>query len=313
MDELPHWRRAQQAFDNLAFGLRLGRDPRGIITTTPLPTSVMRRLMRNPRTVMTRGTTYSNKSNLAPQFLEEIAAQYEGTRLGRQEIHGELLDDVPGAIWSKAMFDRPGFRARPKDLADYWQIVVSIDPSSSDAEASDECGVEVVASWHDAAERRFFDVLDDRSGRGSVSERYGRAIDAFLDWEADRFVVEVNAGGDHIAAILRSEWQQRGLPGLPPVEEVRAQRGHNKRVRAEPIAALYEQSRVRHCDPDIDVIGLLPDGTPAGRRYDALEDEMTTWSPLLAEIDRRRRSPGRMDALVWALTYLSSARRTILT
>lgn len=291
-DELAKWARARESFDNFNFGLRLefrgGVQPQGCITTTPRPIAVVKELLANPRAVITRGSTYENRANLAASFFDEVRGLYEGTRLGRQELYGELLDDVPGALWSRAMFDRPGFRTSRPDLDRFDLVVVAIDPAASNSEASDETGVVVVGCYEEAGLRRFH-VLADRSVYGSPMERARVAIQAFVEFEADRFVVEVNNGGDWIPAVVQAQWDAMGMAGAAPVECVTASRG--KKTRAEPIAALYEQGRVTH-EPGLE----------------ALEDQLATWSPLLAE-----KSPDRLDALVWGATWLSGARALVLT
>lgn len=286
-DELAKWSRARESFDNFNFGLRLewrGVQPQACVTTTPRPISVIRDLLAKSNGVVTRGSTYDNTANLAPSFLSEILSTYEGTRLGRQELGGEVLDDVPGALWKRSMFDEQGFRCAPPECD---LVVVAIDPSVSNTDSSDETGIVVVGA-HGGDPRRFH-VVADRSIYASPMERARVAIDAFLEFKADRFVVETNNGGDWIPAVITSAWDSQGLAGAPPIETVTASRG--KKTRAEPIAALYEQHRVTHSP------GL-----------EALEDQLATWSPLLGE-----KSPDRLDALVWAATWLSEARRFVLT
>lgn len=292
-DELAKWPRAQEAFDNFNFGLRLefrgGVQPQGLVTTTPRPIRVIRELMSNPRCVVTSGSTYENAANLAASFLDEVRGAYEGTRLGRQELYGEVLDDVPGALWTRAMLDAPGFRvSRAADRSAFDLVVVAIDPAASNTESSDETGIIVVGCYEFRGVRRFH-VLADASIYGSPGERAAAAIAAFDRFEADRFVVEVNNGGDWVSAVLQGQWDAMGRAGAAPVEMVTATRG--KRVRAEPVAALYEQGRVTH-EPGLDV----------------LEDQLVTWSPLLVD-----RSPDRLDALVWGVTWLSAGRKLVLT
>lgn len=292
-DELAKWPRARESFDNFNFGLRLeyrgGVQPQGMITTTPRPITVLRDLLANPRAIVTRGSTYDNAANLAASFFDEVRGLYEGTRLGRQELHGELLDDVPGALWTRKMFDAPGFRvARADRLDDFDLIAVAIDPAASNTETSDETGIIVVGCYEFRGVRRFH-VLADASLYGTPSERAAAAIAAFDRFGATRFIVETNNGGDWIPAVVQGQWDAMARPGAAPVEVVTASRG--KRVRAEPIAALYEQARVTH-EPGLEV----------------LEDQLATWSPLLAE-----RSPDRLDALVWATTWLSGGKRLVIT
>lgn len=267
-DELAAWRRPE-SWDQAMLGLRLGSDPRAVITTTPRPTPLIRQLINSPTTCVTRGSTYDNAGNLAPQFLEQIVARYEGTRLGRQELNAELLTDTPGALWQLAMFDER--RAAP-DLA---RVVVGVDPAATSNKDSDETGIVVAgkgvgvnADWY---------VLADRSCRDTPSGWAHRVIAAFDEFHADRVVAEVNNGGEMVVSTLRTV-----RPTLP-ITIVHASRG--KQTRAEPIAALYEQRRVWHAQP-----------------FSVLEDQMTTWAP------GDPHSPDRMDALVWAMASLMTGR-----
>jgi phage terminase large subunit-like protein len=290
-DEFAKYKRARETFDQINMGLRLegpkGEQPQCLFTTTPRPIAVLREILSKSNTVVTRGTTYENRANLAASFFAELREAYEGTRLGRQELKGELLDDVPGSLWQRKMFDAPGFR-RSRELELFDLVAVSIDPAASNTETSDETGIIVTGSWHEG-ERRLFHVIADASIYGSASERARAAIQAFQAFEADRIVVETNNGGDWIPAVLQAEWDAIDLPGAAPVEVVTATRG--KKTRAEPVSALYEQFRVTH-EPGLE----------------ALEDQLATWSPLLGEA-----SPDRMDALVWGLTWHSTAKRLIAT
>jgi phage terminase large subunit-like protein len=307
MDEFAKYARARDVYDNLNMGLRLeyvrkGSDPRDrepqcLITTTPRPIAVMRELVKKKNAVVTHGSTYENRANLAESFLQEIRDNYEGTRIGRQEIGGDLLDDVPGALWSREWFDRPGFR-QTGDLSLFDLIAVAIDPAASSTESSDETGIVVMGLWRDAQGRRRFHVLADRSIYGTAKQRARAAILAMLDFEANTFVVETNNGGDWIPAVINAEWEDmkrdpswsEKLVGMPRIECVTATRG--KHTRAEPISTLYEQLGTVTHEPGLE----------------ELEDQMVTWSPLLNE-----RSPDRMDALVWAGTYLSTAKVFVAT
>jgi predicted phage terminase large subunit-like protein len=263
-DELAAWR-YPEAWDMLRFGLRLGDDPRTIVTTTPRPTALMRDLIGAPDTVTTRGSTYDNASNLSASFIAAIRARYEGTRLGRQELHAELLDDVPGALWTRALLDDALARSSTPTLV---RVIVAIDPAVTSSNDSDETGI-IVAGVDDAG---IGHVLEDLSGRLSPDAWARRAVDAYRRHRADRVVAEVNNGGDLVETVLRTLNQDVSY------RAVRASRG--KHARAEPVAALYEQGRVRHA------AGL-----------DRLEDQMATWVP-------GHDSPDRLDALVWALTDL---------
>ena len=274
-DELAAWR-YEAAWDMLMLGLRLGADPRCVVTTTPKPTRLVRALVAADHVAVTRGATSENADNLAPGFLETIVRRYAGTRLGRQELEAELLEDVPGALWTRAMFEREGMRvAAPPALA---RIVVAIDPAASAGETADETGIIVAGVAADGAAY----VLDDRSGRMGPHEWAARAIAAYRERGAERVVAEVNNGGDMVEATLRA------IDPSVAFKAVRAARG--KVTRAEPVAALYERARVHH-------VGAFP----------ALEDQMCGFS---AAFDRAAAgySPDRLDALVWALSELMLAR-----
>lgn len=268
-DELAAWR-YPEAWDQLQFGLRLGTDPRCIVTTTPRPTKEIRELVKSETTVVTRGSTFDNADNLAPAFLERILAKYEGTRLGRQELYAEILDDVPGALWTRAMLEAAvtGF----PDLPEYQRMVVAIDPAITSGEDSDETGI--VVAGRDGGTGY---VLADLTCRLSPDGWARRAVEAYHRHKADRIVAEANQGGDMVKTVLRT------VDPTVPVKLVHATRG--KRVRAEPVAALYEQGRVFH-----------------QAVFAELEDQLVTWTP------DSPTSPDRLDALVWALTDLDLAR-----
>ena len=270
-DELAAWRYAA-AWDNLLLGLRLGADPRAVVTTTPKPNRLVRDVLASPGTVVTRGTTFDNADNLAPAFLDSVVRRYQGTRLGRQELEAELLDDVPGALWLRDAIEAARVAAAP-DLS---RIVVAIDPAASAGEGADETGIVVAGLAHDGQVY----VLDDRSGRMSPRAWALKAVAAYKSFAADRIVAEVNNGGDMVEATLRS------VESDAPFRALRASRG--KAIRAEPVAALYEQGRVHH-------VGCLP----------ALEDQLCAFT---ADFDRAAGSPDRLDALVWAVTDLMANR-----
>ncbi len=270
-DEIGTWR-YPEAFDMLMFGLRIGDDPRVIVTTTPRPTKLIRDLIREPTTVITRGSSYENRSNLAPAFFEQIVRKYEGTRLGRQELEAELLEDVPGALWSHGIIDAA--RLRDTDRNRLARVVVAIDPAVTSGEDADETGIVVVGRDNDGHGY----VLADLSGKYSPIEWAKIAIAAYRTNQADRIVAETNNGGDMVEQTLRSV-----DPNIP-YTAVHASRG--KYTRAEPASALYEQGRIHH-------VGM----------FATLEDQMVTFTP---DIDRKAQqfSPDRVDALVWAITDL---------
>jgi phage terminase large subunit-like protein len=267
-DELATWQRVEETWSNLQLGLRLGAHPRVMVTTTPRPLPLLRSLLTSPTTIVRRGSTWDNAANLAPSALAEYRARYEGTRLGRQELLGELLDDVPGALWTRVVLDE----SRVKEAPDLVRVVVAIDPAVTSGEDADSTGI-VVAGKGEAGS---YYVLADRTCHLSPDGWARRAVAAFDEWKADRLVAEANNGGDLVANVIRT------VRETVPVTLVHATRG--KRVRAEPIAALYEQGRVHH-------VGGFPE----------LEDQMCTFAP-----DTVIGSPDRVDALVWALTELSA-------
>ena len=272
VDELASWRRGRDAWDQLMLGLRLPPKPRVIVTTTPRPTKMIRDLVQSRSTHVTKVSTYANVENLADAFIEEIIAQYEGTRLGRQELYADILDDNPGALWNRDLIDElrvPDDAAKPTP-DDFKRIVVGVDPAVSfDAEVGDETGIIVVGVGLDDEGY----VLDDLSGRMRPDEWSRRVIQAYHRWDADRVVAEVNVGGDMVEHTLRV------LDDSVAYRGVRAKKA--KITRAEPVAALYEKRRVHH-------FGV----------FDALEDQMCTYEAGFPD------SPDRLDALVYALTDL---------
>jgi phage terminase large subunit-like protein len=273
-DELAKWRYAQETWDQLQFGLRLGDHPRQIVTTTPRPIPVVRRLVNDPTCFTTRGRTYDNAVNLAAPFLKQVEERYGNTRLGRQELEGEILDDMPGALWNRDMLD--GNR-KPEEPETLDRIIVAVDPAATSGEDADETGIVAVgiARDSDGVQRGY--VLADRSIRGTPDEWASAAVNLYHELDADRIVAEKNQGGEMVEAVLRSK--DRNVP----VTLVHATRG--KRVRAEPIAALYEQGRIHH-------VG----------RFNDLEDQMCLFT---ADGERQPGdSPDRVDALVWGFTSL---------
>jgi phage terminase large subunit-like protein len=271
-DELTSWR-YPEAWDMLMFGLRLGEDPRVVVTTTPRPTTLLRALVADPAVAVTRGTTYENRPNLAPDFIHQIVRKYQGTRLGRQEIDAEILDDVPGGLWKRGVIEAARVRTAPALL----RIVVAVDPAATSGAAADETGIIIAGKDSDGHGW----VLADLSGRYPPTEWAKTVVAAYHAHHADRVVAEVNNGGEMVEATLRVI-----DPNLP-FTAVRASRG--KVIRAEPVAALYEQGRVHH-------LGAFPQ----------LEDQMCTLvsGGYAAEGARTGSSPDRVDALVWALTDL---------
>jgi phage terminase large subunit-like protein len=273
-DELAKWRHAEATFDMLQFGLRLGDRPRQVITTTPRPIPLIKRLVADPHSVVTRAATHANKHNLAPAFIDTVLGRYAGTRLGRQEIDGEIVDDRPDALWSRAAIEACRVREAPA-LA---RIVVAVDPPAAATKRADACGI--VAAGRDE-EGRVFVLADETVAGVSPIGWATKAVTLWRRLSADALVVEVNQGGDMVRTVIAQ------ADASVPVQSVHARRG--KYVRAEPVAALYEQGRVKHA-------GAFP----------ALEDEMCDFG--LDGLSSGR-SPDRLDALVWAVTALTFAER----
>ena len=267
-DEIAKWRYAQETWDQAQFGLRIGTNPRQVVTTTPRPIALIKALIAGTEGLVhvTRGSTSDNASNLAPAFIERIRARYDGTRLGRQELHAEILSDMPGAIWAQETIEVFRVRTAPP----LKRIVVAIDPAVT--AGGDEHGIVVVGLANDQTAY----VIEDASLNGTPLE-WARTVWAmYRKHSADTVVAEVNNGGDMIRHTLQSV-----APNIN-VREVRATRG--KHVRAEPIAALYAQGRIRH-------VG----------QFAALENQMTQFT---SEGYQGSGSPDRVDALVWAATEL---------
>ncbi len=267
-DELGAWS-GRGAFDQIGFGLRLGRDPRIVVTTTPRNTPLMRALLaRQGQDVwVTQGRTYDNADHLAPVVLQQLRAQYEGTRLGRQELDAEMLGEEEGALWKRGDLET----LRVGDAPKMARIVVGVDPAMTFGPASDETGIIAAGLGEDG----LFYVLADWSGRFSPDGWAGRAMALAQSYHAEAVIAEVNAGGALVEKVLRQ------IDAQMPIRAVRAIRG--KFERALPIAALYEQGRVRH-------VG----------RLEKLEDQMCSFS----SDGLGEGSPDRVDALVWALTGL---------
>lgn len=268
-DELGSWRNVGDTWSMLQFGMRLGKKPRQLITTTPRPIKILRELIaRNGHDVVVRrGSTYDNRDNLAPSFFSQVIREYEGTRLGRQELNAELLEDTPGALWTRDLIEQARV---PKDSKpELRRIVVAVDPAISSGEASDETGIIVAGLGVDG--RGY--VLEDSSGKYSPMDWAKKAINAYNRHRADKIVAEANQGGAMVEATLRT------VDRNVPIKLVHASKG--KITRAEPISALYEQGRVSH-------VGA----------FDQLEDQLCTYT------SGSTASPDRLDALVWALTEL---------
>jgi len=270
LDEPAHYPNAEEVWSNLMFGLRIGSRPHVVLTSTPLPTKWVRDIQGRPNTRVVRVSTYANLDNLAPNFREEVVSQYEGTRKGRQELYGELLLDVEGAMWQEEYLQRQG--AKPPPELD--RIVVAIDPAGSQNKRSDETGIVMVGRLGNTAH-----VLQDASGKYSPQGWARMALSMYRDNEADAIVAERNFGGDMVRNVIASEAEAMGLS--PRIIVKTAMR--SKSLRAEPIVGLYEQKRVFHWNNLVE-----------------LETEMLTWIPGTGP------SPNRVDALVWAVSELIS-------
>ena len=275
VDELAKWKKAQEAWDMLQFGLRLGDAPRMCVTTTPRRQALLRGLLERRSTVVSRAATEANRTWLAPAFLEEVKARYGGTRLGRQELDGVMLDDIDGALWRHEALEA----ARLLDPPELARVVVAVDPPVTGHKGSDACGIIVAGLEAGAGEPRDWRVvvLEDASVKAASPLDWARAaLRAAERHGADKVVAEVNQGGDLVETLLRQ------IDPTVPFRAVRASRG--KAARAEPVAALYEQGRVRH------MAGLAE-----------LEEEM---GRMTVQGYQGSGSPDRVDALVWALTEL---------
>ena len=272
-DELAAWRRPE-TFDQALLGLRLGEAPQAIITTTPRPIPIIRALLAEKDAVVTRGSTFDNCPNLAPAFLAQIVARYEGLAIGRQELYAELLEETPGALWTRALIDR-GRIAGDAAPGDFAEIVVGVDPPASTGARADECGIVVAARRANGA----IYVLADLTSQGETPLGWAaRVVAAYRAFRANRVVAEVNNGGAMVAEVLRQ------CEATLPVRSVTATRG--KFLRAEPVAAAYERGLVHH-------VGA----------FARLEDQLCALTP---DFDSRVAgfSPDRADALIWAIADL---------
>ena len=268
-DEVAKWPHAEAVWDMLQFGLRLGTRPQQVVTTTPRPVPLLKTLMADPKTAVTRMTTAENAANLAPGFLEAVVDKYQGTRLGRQELDGELIEDRDDALWSRDAIDRARV-TKPPELT---RVVVAVDPPATSGHRSASCGIVAAGLGEDGAAY----VLADRTiSRATPQAWADRAVGLYHALQADALVVEVNQGGEMVATVVRE-----ADPDVP-VTPVRASRG--KWTRAEPVALLYAQGRVRH-------VGVLPE----------LEDQICNFVPTGTS---EGVSPDRIDAMVWAITAL---------
>lgn len=271
-DELAAWK-YPDSWNQLQFGMRLGDRPQTVVTTTPRPTSLIKQLYDRQDVYKTQGSTFENKDNLAESALELFKKQYEGTRLGKQELYAEILEDIEGALWSLNMIEQ----TRVNEIPEMKRVVVAVDPAVTNNKNSDETGIVVCGLGID---NRYY-IIDDVSGKMSADAWAKTAVNVYYKYKASRIIAEVNNGGDLVERLLRT------VDKNIPYKSVSASRG--KVIRAEPISALYEQQRVSHC-------GV----------FSKLEDQMCSFT------GDKSTSPDRLDALVWGLTELSKSSMTAL-
>lgn len=264
VDELAKFKKAPELWNQLMLGLRLGKNPRCIVTTTPRPTPLIKSLINHSKTIITRGTTFDNEKNLSPHYMTHILNEFQSTQLGSQEIYGHILDQQEGALWKRSIIQYDDC------VKNFKRIIIAIDPAETHHQHSDETGIITAGLGHD--DKVY--ILQDDSGTYSPLEWGTKVHDVYRQYKADRIIAEINKGGDMVESILRNIDKNISYKG------VRASRG--KHLRAEPVVALYEQNRVLHKKPFL-----------------KLEDQMCTY---VANISRK--SPDRMDALVWAITEL---------
>ena len=275
-DELAKWRYADETWTMLQFGLRLGDDPCQLVTTTPKPIALLKRLMADPLTVLTHATTYDNRANLAESFFKQVISIYEESDLGRQELLGEVIDAASGGLFRRVDIERQRIKVTPP----LHRIVVAVDPPVTSGPLADECGIIIAGTGVDGLGY----VLADLSCQGLSPRSWAeKVVCAYHDYDADRVVVEVNQGGELVTTLLEQ------VDPSVPIRQVRARRG--KALRAEPVAALYEQGRICH-------VGL----------HATLEDQMVSFEYGSSQV----KSPDRLDALVWALTDLFLRRKAPL-
>ncbi len=277
-DEFCTWAYPEATLSNLRLGLRLGDAPKLVMTTTPKPLASLKKLMAEPGVAVTRATTKDNEANLSPAFMRSIYEIYGGTRLGRQELNGEIMEDRDGALWTRALIDSVLISAAPKEIQ---KTVVAIDPPATSGSRADACGLIVAARVGFGAQARVY-ILHDGTVQGLKPDQWAlRAVNLWKEWDADYLLAEVNQGGEMVKTMLEA------IGAQAPVRTVYASK--SKVARAEPVAALYEQGKVKH-------VGSFP----------KLEDELC----MMGTHEGSRTSPDRADALVWAVTDLLLKPRT---
>ena len=274
VDELASWYKDRETWDMAQFGLRLGKHPQVCVTTTPRPTKLVRDIMKNPKTIVTYGSTFDNSANLAATYIQAVKDQYEGTRLGRQELYAEIMDEASGALWTRDLLSKCEVEgvddpvAFAKTLA---RVVISVDPAVTSNAESDMTGLVVAGIDLNGCSY----ILEDATDRYTPEGWATRAIGLYHQYEADKIVAERNQGGEMVRSTLHT------VDETVPVKLVHASRG--KFARAEPVSSLYERGKVKHL-----------------KGLDALEDQLVQWEPL-GSIG----SPDRLDAMVWAVTELA--------
>jgi len=272
-DELCAWSKDRGTWEQLQFTLRLGKHPQVCIATTPKPTKLIQEIIKNPKTVTTYGSTFDNSANLASTYLQAVRSQFEGTRLGRQELYAEILDEAAGALWTRDML--AACEIEVDDPVEFAQslnrVVVAVDPAVSSNSDSDMTGIVVAGIDINGV----CYVLEDATERLSPEAWASKAIELYHKYGADRIVYERNQGGDMVKYTFKT------VDETVPLKAVHASRG--KFARAEPVASLYERGRVKHL-----------------RGLDALETQQVTWEPLGST-----GSPDRLDAMVWSITELA--------
>lgn len=277
IDELAKFKYPEETWDNMEMGLRLGDNPQVFCTTTPRPIPIIKRLVKDPTTIDIRFSTSQNAENLSPIFLKRIQERYAGTRLGRQELEGEVLEDNPNAKWSHELIEAQRLGQNDK-IPPFIRVVVGVDPAVSDPKETENKSAEtgIIAAGISAAGHGY--LLEDASLAGSAVEWARAVVKSFHNNKGDRVVGEINNGGYLVEVNLRTV--DRNIP----FSTVHASRG--KEIRAEPVSSLYEQGKIHH-------IGTFPQ----------LEDQMCEWEP-------GQKSPDRMDAMVWAFWDLFRLEKT---
>lgn len=282
IDELCKLKYAEKVWDQLNFSLRLGKDPKVILTTTPRPIPLLKELLKGETkgdVYVTRGSTFENIDNLSGSFISYVEQKYKGTKIGKQELYGQVLDSAEGALWTQDLATANSLHRA--EIPELLRVIVAIDPAVTSNENSDETGI-IVAGKDDKGHAY---ILDDVSGKYSPNGWAELAVETYDKYQADAIVAEVNQGGDLVESIVESVAKGQGK--IIPYRGIHATRG--KVLRAEPVVALYEQRRVHHLKT---------------RRLEKLEEQMSTYVP-----KGRGHSPDRIDALVWAVTELLFSKK----